>query len=76
MSHEGYRGTLRGDQMGPPVPVPSAAFIAERHGLHVTDLGSRLYQASCTCQWTSDVDTLSAVVRAHRNHAREMETSD
>lgn len=76
MSREGYRGTLRGDQMGPPVPVPSAAFIAERHGLHVTDLGSRLYQASCQCgAWASDVDVMSAVVDAHRKHAREMEAT-
>lgn len=45
------------------------------HGLHVVTLAPRLYQATCTCGWTSDVDAMSNVVRAHRNHAREMEAT-
>lgn len=47
------------------------------HGLHVHDLTNdtgRWYQAGCQCGWRSDVaPTLSAVVEAHRKHAREME---
>lgn len=47
------------------------------HSLHVHDLTNdtgRWWQASCQCQWRSDVQpTMSAVVAAHAAHRDEME---